>query len=92
MTRLLLALFITLLTTTALAECPAYDRKAWKHWIDEDKDCQNARQEVLIEESLSTLSSRQRKAVGWFQEAGCLHIRGMSSQMPVNSTLTTLSP
>ena len=54
------ALTPTTMPTTSLAIAVApiptdiaeYNRSHWKHWTDEDGDCQDARQEVLISESL----------------------------------------
>ena len=41
------------ITVTEIPEgIPEYDRGDWKHWVDADGDCQDARQEVLITESL----------------------------------------
>ena len=70
MIRTGLTIAVTLVTTVVLADtnCPKYDRKSYRHWIDEDKDCQNAHHEVLIEESLST--------VGFKSSKGCRVVSG----------------
>ena len=44
-----------------VADLPKYIREDWKHWIDEDKDCQNTRHEVLIEESLKAVTFKSDK-------------------------------
>ena len=43
---------LTIIVAEVPADIPVYDRADWKHWTDEDGDCQDARQEVLVAESL----------------------------------------
>jgi Domain of unknown function (DUF1994). len=38
-----------------------YNRKDWNHWIDSDSDCQNLRQELLIEQSLESVTFTDRQ-------------------------------
>jgi len=43
---------LTITVAVVPSDMPDYDRDDWRHWTDEDGDCQDARQEALIEESV----------------------------------------
>ena len=56
-----------------------YDRKLYKHWIDEDSDCQDTRQEVLISESIELVV---------LDERGCKVISGLWNDQFTGNTYT----
>ena len=63
------------------ADIPEYSRSQWKHWIDEDGDCQDARQEALISESLVevTFESERKCRVEtgrWYGAFASIYVEG----------------
>ena len=60
--RFCLVLAIVIFVSGQILACPKYNRKDYRHWIDEDRDCQNTRNEVLIQESLDPVYFKSSKA------------------------------
>ena len=58
--RFCLVLAIVIFVSGQILACPKYNRKDYLHWIDEDRDCQNTRNEVLIQESLDPVSFKSK--------------------------------
>lgn len=62
---------------------PEYSRSDWKHWNDTDRDCQDTRAEVLIEESSVPATFKN--------ERRCLVISGLWEGPYTGSTFTEAS-
>ena len=43
------------------AGIPEYDRGEWRHWVDEDGDCQDARNQIVTDEGLFQASPETGK-------------------------------
>ena len=54
----------------AEAAFPKYNRQDYRHRIDADRDCQNTRNEVLIQESSQSVSLKAVKEVKLAQDDG----------------------
>ena len=50
------AILLSIVVAPVPDAIPEYDRGEWRHWTDEDGDCQDARQEVLVAESVSPVA------------------------------------
>ena len=50
------AILLPIVVAPVPGAIPEYDRDEWRHWTDEDGDCQDTRQEALVVESVSPVA------------------------------------
>lgn len=41
---------------------PAYNRKNWPHWTDDDRDCQNTRMEILLRDNIGLIKYKRNNS------------------------------
>ena len=61
-------------------DLPDYNRRQWRHWVDAEGDCQDARQEVLVEESVGIII---------FTDAGQCRVASGQWVAPFTGTVVT---
>ena len=87
------AMLLSIVVAPVPGAIPEYDRGEWRHWTDEDGDCQDARQEVLVAESVGPIAYEDagqcRVASG---AMGRDRTRASSSMTPEGWMSTTWSP
>jgi len=66
-------------TTSEVSSPIEYDRRLYKHWVDQDKDCQDTRQEVLISESIEPVI---------LDDKGCRVVSGLWEDTFTGNTYT----
>ena len=71
MNKYLAILLLTISWSACAQSIPDYDRSDWNHWIDNDGDCLDTRHELLLRESLTSVTFKQNsncKVAGglWF--------------------------
>ncbi len=81
--RIVLFILFFLTSIHSQETVTSYSRDAWPHWIDIDNDCQNLRQELLIEKSLSPVT--------FTNDSNCTVRSGRWSDPYSNNTFTLAS-
>ena len=85
-------------TTLAITVAPVptdiaeYNRSQWKHWTDEDGDCQDARQEALISESLVEVTFESERNAGLKPAGGTVRSLAPTSRRPGDLDIDHLVP
>ena len=90
------AIMLPLRIDRDVGDVAEYDRGEWRHWLDEDGDCQDARQEVLIAEADGPLTyetgERCRVEMGRWVDPYTLEVFEDPSDLDFQGHLVAVAP